>query len=402
MNLAHGIGSRADLPVPTGPAVAAAATVLVLTFVVLTLFRRTPPPPRPQREVRDSPVLQALALVVLVGVVVIGFAGPAEIADNLAPWAFYLAFWVGLVPLSLLFGPVVRIVNPLRLLHVLVAGTLRIDVDGVRPLPARLGYWPAVVSLAGFGWLELVFPERAEPVTVAVVITAYAVVHTAAAVVFGREWFDRGDGFEVYSSLLGALTPFRRLRAPRAVPAPGLTAVLVVLVGATAYDGLSRTRVWTGAVPADVLSSTLGLLGATLAVGVVFLLGAWVLTRHGSAAEFATTLTPIAAGYAIAHYFSLLVLDGQRIGILLSDPFGTGADLLGTADATVDYRLVGPVTIMAVQLGAIVLGHIVATVDAHDRALRRHPPALAARTQYPMLAAMVALTVGAVGLLFAA
>jgi hypothetical protein len=57
---------------------------------------------------------------------------------------------------------------------------------------------------------------------------------------------------------------------------------------------------------------------------------------------------------------------------------------------------------MIVQLGAIVAGHLVATLAAHDRAVRLYPPAVALRTQYPMLAAMVALTVGAVGLLFAA
>ena len=112
-------------------------------------------------------------------------------------------------------------------------------------------------------------------------------------------------------------------------------------------------------------------------------------------------MTPIAAGYAIAHYFSLLLFDGQQIVILASDPLGTGADLLGTASAAVDYRWVGPITIMVVQLAAIVLGHLVASVATHDRAVRLYPAESAVRTQYPMLAAMVALTVGAVGLLFA-
>lgn len=264
-------------------------------------------------------------------------------------------------------------------------------------------------------------PSRSEPGTVATFITVYAVVHTAAAVVFGRGWFARCDGFEVYSTLLGSLAPLGRrpdgrlgLRNPldgldRVAPAPGLVGVMVALIGTTAYDGLSRTSWWVSAVPADVVSSTFGLVGATLVVGVVYLLGSWAITpavaRSGSRpgpAAFATTLVPIAAGYAVAHYFSLLLIDGQQVGILASDPFGTGADLFGTAGTTIDYRVISPVAIMVVQLAAIVVGHLVATVAAHDRAVRFYPSAVALRTQYPMLAAMVALTVGAVGLLFAA
>ena len=117
---------------------------------------------------------------------------------------------------------------------------------------------------------------------------------------------------------------------------------------------------------------------------------------------FAPTLAPIAAGYAVAHYFSLLVFDGQQTVILASDPMGTGADLIGTAGRAIDYTVVGAVAIAVVQLGGIVIGHLVAAVSAHDQAHRLFPARVALRTQYPMLAAMVALTVGAVALVFAA
>ena len=49
---------------------------------------------------------------------------------------------------------------------------------------------------------------------------------------------------------------------------------------------------------------------------------------------------------------------------------------------------------------AIVLGHLVAAVGAHDRAVRLLPGKSAMRTQYPLVTAMVALTMGAVGLVF--
>jgi hypothetical protein len=189
---------------------------------------------------------------------------------------------------------------------------------------------------------------------------------------------------------------------------PGLVGVVVVLVGTTAFDGLSRTSWWLANVPAGPVNATLGLACAILLIGLVFLLGTWSLTTADTPAgemapqpaAFAHTLVPIAAGYAIAHYFSLLVFDGQQTLILASDPFANGADLLGTAARSIDYTVLSTSTIGAVQVMAIVLGHLVAAVGAHDRAVRLLPAGSAVRTQYPLLAAMVALTMGAVGLLF--
>lgn len=432
MVLAHGIGTRADLPIPVTLAALGAGLAVVASFVVLATLWRRPrfagvtagtPLPAGLARLLDSTVLRtALRLVALVAaafVVTVGLFGPDSTTLNLAPWVFYITFWVGLVPASLLLGPVWRVLNPLRLLHGVLTRLVRTDPAAGRfPLPDAIGYWPAAVSLGVFAWFELVYPARAEPADVAWFLVGYAGVHSAAAVAFGRRWFERGDGFEVYSSLLGALaplgrrgdgrlvlrTPFDGLDAVRA--APGLVAVVVVLVGSTAYDGLSRTAWWQASVPDGTVNATLALVCSVLLIGVVYLLGTWSLvTPDGGDGpgpeDFAHTIVPIAAGYAIAHYFSLLLLDGQQSVILASDPFGTGADLLGTAGRVIDYTVVGTTTIALVQVGAIVAGHIVAAVSAHDRAVRLFPRGVALRTQYPLLAAMVALTVGAVGLVFA-
>ena len=58
-----------------------------------------------------------------------------------------------------------------------------------------------------------------------------------------------------------------------------------------------------------------------------------------------------------------------------------------------------PTTIAYVQAGAIVIGHVLGVVAAHDRAVERHPPALATRAQYPLLGVMVLYTVGGLLLL---
>lgn len=432
MLLAHGVGTRADLPIPLGFAIVGAGLAVVISFAGLAVLwpqarlagpAAGRPLPAPVTRFLDSPPLRALlrvgAALVAVEVVVAGWVGPPGVSHNIAPWALYVTFWVGLVPASLLLGPVWRIVNPLRLVHALLARLLRLDPDRRRPIPVWVGYRPAALSLAAYAWLELVAPARGDPRVVAGFLTGYALVHTAAALVFGPRWFDRGDGFEVYSSLLGALAPLGRrpdgrlvLRSPldglaAVAPAPGLVAVVVVLVGSTAFDGLSRSTAWQAAAAPGPAVASVGLAGSILLIGALYLAGTRRAEYRSSPERpslpvaFAHTIVPIAAGYAIAHYFSLLVFDGQQAFVLASDPFGAGWDLFGTASRAIDYGLVGTTTIALVQLSAIVAGHLVAVVTAHDRAVRLFPRGIAVTVHYPLLAAMVLLTVGAVGLVFA-
>jgi len=104
----------------------------------------------------------------------------------------------------------------------------------------------------------------------------------------------------------------------------------------------------------------------------------------------------------MAHYYSLLALEGQRAFIMLSDPLGTGADWLGLRDREPDPRLVDPAIVANIQVIAIVTGHILGVVLAHDRAVRLFPRTKALVGQLPLLALMVTYTCGGLLLLFAA
>ena len=118
------------------------------------------------------------------------------------------------------------------------------------------------------------------------------------------------------------------------------------------------------------------------------------------APDFVLSLVPIALVYAIAHYFSLFVIQGQYMIPLLSDPFGKGWDLFGTAGFHPNIAILGPNTIWYVQVAALVLGHVAGLAVAHDRAVtifRDRQDAL--RSQYAMLALMVLYTVGGLWLL---
>jgi hypothetical protein len=273
-------------------------------------------------------------------------------------------------------------------------------------------------------WIELVYQDAAEPTTVSAFLLSYSIVQLAGANIFGMRWYERCDSFEVYSSLVARLCPFGRRGDGRLVvrnpfgglaslrSEPGLVAVVAVILGSTAFDGLTRTRFWNDLSEVRTGSSylLLGTWGLALGIGfiVVTYLGAVAISRRYTqtgawksdlTGYFIHSLIPIAVGYTIAHYFSLFIFQGQAGYILLSDPFESGADLFGTSDWTINYLLVSTSAIALVQVGAIVLGHICGVVAAHDRALELFEGRDRTRSQYPLLAVMVTYTIAGIALL---
>ncbi|MDQ3987701.1 MAG: hypothetical protein M3291_00600 [Actinomycetota bacterium] len=434
--LAHGIGGRENLPLPFELLVQGAVLALLVSFLGLGLLWRTPrlraaaagrALPLPVQRAVDSAavrrVLRALGLIGTGFVAVAAVLGP-DGDPNPTPYVVYVLFWVGLVPASLLFGPVWRLLNPLRTIHVLLAAITRIPADrGLRPLPRRLGYWPAALSLLSFVWLELAAPDGDSTSVLLGFFTAYAAVHLSAALVFGRHWFSTGDGFEVYSTMIGTLSPWGRRDDGRLVlrnpldgaatfgPAPGVVALVAVLLGSTFFDSVSGAPAWARLVQGldipEVLSATLGLLVVCAAVAASFVGATLLAGRIGQQGRqpvpglLAHSVIPIIVGYVVAHYFSLLLFEGQRAVILLSDPLDTGANLLGAAGAAVDYGLVSVTAIALVQVVAVVAGHVLAVVSAHDRAVALFPLTQAVVGQLPLMALMALYTIGGLTLLFA-
>ncbi|HYF25864.1 MAG TPA: hypothetical protein VD931_09015, partial [Baekduia sp.] len=146
------------------------------------------------------------------------------------------------------------------------------------------------------------------------------------------------------------------------------------------------------------LLNLLGLIAAVALVALVYLLAVEAARVVGGAeqslaSDFVGSLVPIALAYAVAHYFSLLVYQGQAMAYLASDPLGEGSDLFGTASATIDYGVIGANGIWYVQVGALILGHVAGLVLAHDRALVLYGEARdATRSQLWMLAVMIGFT----------
>src|SRR6185436_1370624 len=103
---------------------AGAATVVISFLGSALLWRRPRLAGGVERRWRTTwwrRPLRALVLVVCVYLLADALFGPRD-ALNPAGHALYVWLWVGLIPLSVLFGPVWRAVNPLRT----AAGLLRL------------------------------------------------------------------------------------------------------------------------------------------------------------------------------------------------------------------------------------------------------------------------------------
>jgi hypothetical protein len=442
---AHGIVGRADLPIPVTLFAAACAAVLVVSFVALALGWSEPRLARmPSKRLFGLPravevLLGALGVFVFFVTVYAGLFGSERPDTNLAPTMVYVGFWVGVPFASLLFGDVFRLLSPWRAIGRGVGFLAnRAGAPEALTYPERVGRWPAAVGLFAFAVCELCWAKAGEPGPLALLMLVYLVIMLVGMSLYGVEpWVRNADAFGVLFSLLASLAPVGRgedgrllLRVPftgaaKLAPVAGTVALLITAVGSTAFDGAREGALFNGL--AQDLQRFFGDLGISLSLALelgfvvglalaVALVGAiWALafagmkptakapTRRALARAFGHTLAPIAAGYLVAHYFSLLAYSGQGLWRLASDPLGDGSDLFGGAGSEINYNVVSATGIWYVQVGALVVGHVAALVLAHDRALELYGSAReATRSQIVMLVLMVAFTCLGLWLLSAA
>jgi hypothetical protein len=433
---AHGISGRAGLPVPAWLFAWAAAAVLVISFVLLSTMWPTPRLQEPHEKRLAAwrsaysvpPGVVGIGLFALV--IYAGYEGVPYYPANFDPTFIYVIFWVAVPVTTLLVGNWFSAFSPWRALARSVRWVgRRLNLNWRPPLdyPAWLGRWPVVVGLLCFGWLELVYHDHDNPSTLATLSLAYFALMLIGMALFGIEqWSERGDPFGGYFGLIGRLSPFEvrdgvlwRRRLLSGVPSlaveNGTVALILVIIGITTFDGASNGVVWNTLQPhvqsvfsglgladpaPDEIADSLGLLFAIAIVAGFYrvgILGMRTVSRRPDAAHlsrlFAHTLVPIGFAYVLAHYFSLLIWQGQAIGYLASNPLGHGTNYFGTAGWHVHYNFIGSTGIWYVQVLALVAGHVSGLALAHDRALATYrSPRLAVRSQYWMLVIMVGFT----------
>lgn len=444
----HVVVARDDLPIPEWLFAWGAAAVLIVTFYGLSVAWHE----SRFEDWRWRPLRGALGLIVVnrlteivagaVGVFLLWLVVWSALRGTEAPDRnFSLVFvfvtvWIGMVFVSAFFGDVFRAFNPWRAIARVAGGLFRLIARQSPPppitYPERLGRWPAVAGVVGFAWLELVYAQTGflavglTPNTVAIAVLAYTAYTFVAMTLFGSEkWLERGEFLSVFFGMFATLSPLEvrdgRLGVRRALSATtrwvpeaaGSLALVLVAIGATTFDGASEGVLldpintvadWlsaAGPVWSARISNTLFFALSVGFVSGLFWAGIYGMHTVRSSEStrslgraFAHAFIPIALAYFVAHYFSVLFfLEQAQFTFLLSDPLGDGSNIFGTASSGIDYSSLGSEMIWYIQVGALVIGHAVALVLGHDRALGVYGDSrTAARSQYWMLALMVGFT----------
>jgi hypothetical protein len=448
--IAHGISVRTDLPVPEVIFWWAASVVLAVSFVALATLWPKPrledPGWRPLpggigRAIASRPVeivCGAIGVFLYALTIYAGFEGTQSTTANWTPIFIFVIFWLAPIPLSILFGDVFRAFNPWRAIGRAIAWVARTISRAELPeplaYPAWLGRWPAAVGLFGFAAIELVYAGRNQPENLAIAVLVYSAVTFIGMALYGVErWTTRGEAFGVYFNLFSRISVFETRDGelgvrkplsglPRLNPVPGTVALLMVMIGTVSFDGFTNKRTWN-AHSADIaqffhdhlslspehsleLTFLLGMTAMVLFISGFYWLGILGAKSVGGgfsarelAGRFVHSLVPIAAAYVGAHYFTLLLYQGQSLAYLASDPLGHGSDIFGTAGTQVHYGLIGSNVEWYVKVAMIVTGHVSGLILAHDRAVALYRDARqAVRSQYWMLGVMLGFTLLAIWL----
>jgi hypothetical protein len=223
-------------------------------------------------------------------------------------------------------------------------------------------------------------------------------------------------------------TPHVRLRPPgtdldrHTEPRRDEAWFALVLLALTGFHGLSMTPVWQNFAPGttdivSTLQSTLSVseLGAfTVGMFAVMLLPilayagsigvAWWLVRGRIGFwrlfdTYAWSVLPVALFYHLAHNAMHLLMEGQDIVPLLSDPLGRGSNWLGTAAMHLD-PILGEGPVWAIQVVLIIIGHVFGVLVAHRISRRLLGETRAATLSLiPTLLMMIALSIAGLWLM---
>lgn len=444
----HSFGVRYDLPLPLELYLAGAGVAVALSFAVMALFlgERDGYGETLRYDLLTLPLIawlghrvvlnlfRALSVALFVLLLGAGFFGTTDPFRNFAPTFVWVVWWVGMAFVSTLGGNLWTLVNPWKILFTWAEWAAG-GFAGQRPYPAWLGNWPALVLFLVFAWLELISESGEQPRILALLIVGYSAITWAGMAIYGRDvWLRNGETFAVAYGLLARFAPTvgenRRwsLRLPAvglldARPASASTVCFVLLLlTSVTFDGILETPLWAGTlewiaesralrplliflqdsgVDLIVVIKSIALIAFPAIFVAVYLAfarmiaaaGGGTVARSDVAGYFVLSLIPIAIAYHLAHYISYLLIAGQNIVPLASDPFGRGWDLFGTASYVIDIGIVNAKFVWYVAVFAVVLGHVFAVYLAHVTAMRVFSNRKSALfSQIPMLALMVAYT----------
>lgn len=432
--VAHAFGQTYNLPVPLWLFLFGGAATVVVSFVLASLFIDTK-----HANVHHSKILwrsmsskvasglrawsaTAIYLIVIVG----GLIGSQDLMSNVNPTLFWVLLLIALAHASILFGNIWQFINPFS--KILDVTEFLVGKKNIARFqyPRWLRYAPALAVYIWFVWIELLsYGWGVVPLNLSVILLIYGVVTVIGATLYGRKaWFQYGDFFSLYFGLFSSMSPFEHtthethLRQPvvglssKINLSPAFLFFVLFMLSSTAFDGLRETLAYVSmsnfltslpilsAIDSHVFDTSMLLISP-----FVFFAAYWMciaamkyLVRSEYsitylAKRFILTLVPIAVVYNVAHYFTVVLIQGQLLVKLVADPFGLGWNLFDTATYHVNAGIIDAATVWYLQVALIIAGHIAAIYLAHLVAIKT----FAAKrqvllSQYPMLILMVLYT----------
>lgn len=444
---AHSFGRLYNLPVPLWMYAYGAMAALALSFLVIGYFAGASGAQSPPRwhalgstatlhRLRVVQGLRALGVALLLLCIATGYFGSRDAYRNFNMTFFWIVFVLGFAYATALVGDFYATLNPWRTLAMTLGRVWRGFTQGRLRFPVALAYWPALLLYMAFIWIELFAGTR--PHSLSQILLGYTALNVVGVWLVGTaNWFRYCEFFGVFLRLTAKMAPlvWRDGRVYARLPFSGLaeepaghmSLVLFVLfmLSSTAFDGLRATVPWvslfwqdpTGLVtrwagtapvlaymqlrPVYLAYESLCLLLSPFLYCALYLLFVWLSKRIARsplplmelARRFAFSLLPIALVYNVTHYSTLILTQGVKIVSLLSDPFGWGWNLFGTAGLWRAPYLPDMAWVWHSQVALIVLGHIVSVYFAHVEALRAFSSRRAAAlSQLPMLILMMLFT----------
>ncbi|MCR9136868.1 MAG: hypothetical protein NXI27_12785 [Alphaproteobacteria bacterium] len=377
-------------------------------------------------------VTSLLAFLFLCWLVSMGLSGSRDPLANPLPLFIWTVFWIMLVIVQAVIGNLWHWINPWTgIARLLFANPRR------RPIlawPAWLGSWPAIVGLLAFSSFVLADPAPDDPARLAMIVAGYWLFTMVAILVFGeRQWLARGEFLTILMRHFASLAPLRLGRRASCLGAPAwqlLSAAphsasagifVLILLGTGSFDGLNETFWWLSLIDVNPLEfpgrsaiiteTVTGLLLTNTLLVLAFAILVWtghrMATRRVLPAErtgyrdvfgkLCLSTLPIALAYHVAHYLTVVLVNGQYALAAASDPYAIGADYLGLGTFYVTTGFFNSrdtvQVIFLTQAGAVVLGHAIAILIAHAIALRIYGQnRLAVISQIPVAAFMIAYT----------
>lgn len=426
---AHAFGQKYTLPLPVWLYLFGGSVALVVSFLAIGYFVGEKHGIKKEEDkdvTRYFPFnilfadwlkffWQILAIILLAVTIISGFIGSQTPTENFGVYFFWLIFFLGFAYLSAIVGGLWDLVNPFRTLSKILN-----KKDAPRfKYPENLGVLPAFIFFFLIIWLELLSNgSGVTPQILSSLLLVYALVNLLGVYLFGQEkWFKNCEIFSVFFALVSKVAPLQyekgriykvRWLSKTFAPAADNTVVLFILfmLSSTAFDGLRGTKAWT--IGGNQALETFALLISPFFFWLLYLMALKLMkliTKTGEtigelSKKFAYSLIPIALAYNVAHYYTLLLVQGQFAIPLASDPFNKGWNLFGTINFVPNIGIVGARFVWNSEVAVIVLGHVTAVYAAHMIALKLFPThKKAVLSQIPMLMLMVFYTMAGLWIL---